>query len=113
MSDPALLSPAARAARPLGYEPDVAPVAVLAAPPLLAVLITGLDVLVLLGMQRWGMRKMEAFIVTLIAVIGACFIIEIFLSHPSWSGIVSGIVPRPLSGAGGEDSELYTAIGIL
>ena len=82
-------------------------------PLLLAVLITGLDVLVLLGMQRWGMRKMEAFIVTLIGVIGACFILEIFLSHPSWSGIVSGVVPRPLSGEGGENSELYTAIGIL
>src|SRR6476469_4095725 len=47
-----------------------------------AVMLTGLDVLVLLAMQRWGIRKMEAFILSLVGMIGACFIVEIFLSRP-------------------------------
>src|SRR5256885_2853337 len=75
-----------------------------AVPLLLAVLITGFDVLILLAMQKWGMRKMEAFIVSLISIIGVCFIIEIFLSKPSWSGIAGGLVPGALPG-GGENSQ--------
>lgn len=73
-----------------------------------AVLVTATDVLLLLAIQRLGVRKMEAFIVVLISTIGACFLIEIFLSKPSAGGIVAGFIPRPLSGA-----ELYVAIGIL
>ena len=71
-------------------------------------LITAADVLVLLAIQRLGVRKMEAFIILLISTIGVCFVIEIFLCKPSIGGIVSGFLPRPLSGA-----ELYVAIGIL
>ncbi|MDB5173345.1 MAG: natural resistance-associated macrophage protein metal ion transporter [Phycisphaerales bacterium] len=82
-------------------------------PLILAVLITGLDVLVLLAMQRWGMRKMEAFVVALIAVIGACFVIEVFLSRPEWAGVAAGLIPRRLSSEGGENSSLYIAIGII
>jgi manganese transport protein len=44
-----------------------------------AVLITALDVLVLLGMQGFGMRMIEAVIVVLIATIGICYFIEIFV----------------------------------
>ena len=69
--------------------------------------------LLLLAMQAWGIRKMEAFILALIATIGACFIVEIFLSKPSWGGIAGGFVPTPLSSAGGDKSSLYIAIGIL
>ncbi len=73
-----------------------------------AVLITGFDVLILLGLQRLGIRKMEAFILGLVFTIGACFIIEIFLSKPSWSGVASGFAPKPL-----RDGQLYIAIGML
>jgi manganese transport protein len=77
-------------------------------PVLWAVLITGTDVLLLLAFQRLGMRKLEAFILVLIGTIGICFLVEIFLSQPSISGIASGFVPRVLAG-----EELYVAIGIL
>lgn len=77
-------------------------------PVLWAVIITGFDVMLLLVIQRFGIRKMEAFIIMLISTIGACFVIEIFLSKPSPGGIAMGLIPRPLSGA-----ELYVAIGIL
>ena len=84
-----------------------------AIPLLAAVLITGLDVLLLLGMQRWGMRKMEMFIVSLISIIGICFVVEIFLCKPAWGMIGAGFVPSPLSSIGGENSSLYIAISII
>ena len=77
-------------------------------PLLWGVVITGGDVLLLLAMQRFGIRKMEAFILLLISTIGLCFIFEIFLCKPSLSGMALGFVPHPLSGM-----ELYVAIGII
>ena len=77
-------------------------------PVLWGVLITGFDVLVLLLIQKAGIRKLEAFILMLVGTIGACFLVEIFLCKPSVSGIASGFIPQYLSGA-----ELYIAIGII
>src|SRR4051812_2626612 len=73
-----------------------------------AVMITGLDVFLLLAIQRLGIRKMEAFIFTLVSIIGLCFIVEIFLSKPSVSGIAGGLVPSSLS-----KEMLFVAVGIL
>lgn len=72
-----------------------------------AVILTGFDTFLLLAIQRYGIRKMEAFILLLVATVGACFVIEVFLSKPSWQGIVGGFIPR-LS-----QESLYVAIGIL
>jgi len=77
-------------------------------PILWAVLITGLDVLLLLGIQRLGIRKMEAFILALITTIGVCFLIEIFLCKPAIGEVAAGLIPQHLTG-----EELYIAIGIL
>jgi manganese transport protein len=76
-----------------------------------AVLITGLDVFMLLAIQRFGIRKMEAFIIMLVMTIGACFIIEIFLSNPSPRGIASGFVPTTEIFTNAQ--MLFIAIGIL
>src|SRR3954453_15131619 len=46
--------------------------------------VTTLDTFVLLGLQRWGMRTMEAVVVALVATIGACFLVEIFLARPDF-----------------------------
>jgi manganese transport protein len=51
---------------------------------------------------------MEAFIVTLVSIVGLCFIVEIFLSKPSPVGIVSGLVPTSL-----DHGALFVAVGIL
>src|SRR5262247_2210095 len=67
-------------------------------PLLWGVLITALDVLLLLALSRLGMRRMEAFIVVLVATIGVCFAIELLLSKPSIAAILSGFVPRDPSG---------------
>lgn len=77
-------------------------------PLLWAVVITGFDVLLLLMIQHLGIRKLEAVIIGLITIIGVCFVIQVFLSDPSWKGIAQGFVPRPLSGGA-----LYIGIGIL
>src|SRR5206468_790836 len=77
--------------------------------PLLAgVLLTAADTLLLLWFQRFGIRAMEAFVLALIAIIGGCFFIEILLSKPVFSEVVTGLIPR-LSGMEG----LYAAIAIL
>jgi len=47
-------------------------------PILWAVIITGFDVLLLLGLQHFGMRWIEALVATLVATIGLCYAIEIF-----------------------------------
>jgi manganese transport protein len=77
-------------------------------PVLWAVLITGGDVLLLLAMQHFGVRKMEALILGLISIIGLCYVVEIFLCKPSPAGIVSGFRPVWLTGG-----ELVVAIGII
>lgn len=48
-------------------------------PLLWAVIITGLDVLLLLALQRFGMRTIEAIVLVLVATIAVCYLIEIFV----------------------------------
>ena len=75
------------------------------------VCLTALDVLAILYLQQKGFRYIEAFVISLIAVIGICFAIEIALSGPSFSGILAGFIPR--SEVLRNPEMLYIAIGIL
>jgi manganese transport protein len=70
--------------------------------------ITALDTFLLLFLQRLGMRKLEVFILSLIAIVGISFFIEIFLAKPSLGEISRGLIPS-LPGA----TALYVAIGII
>src|SRR5246127_501975 len=80
--------------------------------PLLAgVLITALDVLIVLALQGRGFRLIEAFVVTLIASIAACFAYEIFFAQPIWREAAIGFIPRMEILRNRE--MLYIAIGIL
>lgn len=72
------------------------------------VLISLLDTFLLLWLQRLGMRKMEMFIIGMIAIIGGCFVVEMIFAKPDVSGIVSGFVPAIPNKAA-----LYIAIGII
>src|SRR5215217_8379220 len=62
-------------------------------PLLWAVLITVLDTFLLLVLQRYGMRKMEAFIITLVAIIGLSFLVEILMAKPDMGEVVKGFIP--------------------
>jgi manganese transport protein len=77
-------------------------------PIVYGVAITVLDTFLLLFLQRLGMRRMEIFILSLIAVVGLSFFIEIFLAKPAIGEISRGLIPSlPNSTA------LYVAIGII
>ena len=80
--------------------------------PLLAgVIITGLDVLIVLALQGRGFRLVEAFVVTLIATVAACFAYEIFWAQPLWRAAAAGLIPHAEILRNRE--MLYIAIGIL
>ena len=80
--------------------------------PLLAgVVITAFDVMLLLALQRFGFRKLEAFVATLLVVVAGCFAYEVWLARPDWGAVASGFVPRAQILA--NPAMLYIAIGIL
>src|SRR3984957_17500412 len=80
--------------------------------PLLAgVLLTGLDVLIVLGLQGRGFRMIEAMVVALIASIAACFAYEIFFAQPLWRQAAFGLIPT--ADLLRNPEMLYLSIGIL
>jgi manganese transport protein len=74
-------------------------------------LITASDVMLVLYLQTKGFRYIEAIVITLIAIIGGCFLAELIFSKPSVTGILSGFVPGPHIVA--NQGMLYVSIGIL
>ena len=54
------------------------------------VLITGFDVLLLLAFMKFGFRKIEAVIITLVATVAGCFLFEMFLAKPDWTAAARG-----------------------
>jgi manganese transport protein len=76
------------------------------------VLITGLDVLLILLLQRWGFRWVEALVIVLIGTILALFGIQVFLSRPEYLPILRNLfIPSPSIVI--NPDMLYIAIGIL
>ena len=72
-------------------------------PLLWAVIITGLDVLLLLALQRFGMRTIEAIVLLLVATIGVCYFIEIFVlpqTQPSFLEMGRALISPELSPGG-------------
>src|SRR5260370_12892198 len=78
---------------------------------LAGVLIAVFDVRIALALQGRGFGLIEAFVVTLIASIAACFAYEIFFAHPLWREAAIGFIPRAEILRNRE--MLYIAIGIL
>jgi manganese transport protein len=76
------------------------------------VLITGLDVLLILLLQRWGFRYVEALVMALIGTIIAMFGVQLFLSKPEyWPALKNLLVPSPSIIT--NPDMLYIAIGML
>ena len=75
------------------------------------ILLTGVDVFLILALQRFGFRKLEAFIVALLIIIAGCFAYELILARPDLAAVAGGLVPDPEIVA--NPMMLYIAIGIL
>ena len=69
---------------------------------------TVVDTFLLLILQRYGIRKMEAFIISLVAIVGISFLTELVIARPVMSEVVTGFVPIIP-----DNAALYIAIGII
>jgi manganese transport protein len=81
-------------------------------PLLWAVIITGVDVLLLLGMQRFGIRGMESVVLVLVATIALCYFMELFVipeTRPSFLEMGQALVSPGFR----ERGMLFIAIGII
>ncbi len=76
-------------------------------PLLVGVVVTALDTLLVLWLSRYGIRLIEAVILSLIAIVTGCFLVELVWARPVWHEMAAGILPRLNS------DSLYVAIGIL
>ena len=75
------------------------------------VAVTVLDVFLILALQRYGFRKIEAVIVALLLVIAGCFVFELIAARPDLGAAARGLVPSPSILT--DPAKLYLAIGIL
>jgi manganese transport protein len=76
-------------------------------PLLFGVLLTAADTFLILWLSRYGIRLIEAFILSLIAIVTGCFLIELFYAKPELPQLAAGLIPRL------NTESLYVAIGIL
>lgn len=72
------------------------------------VMITALDTFLLLFLLNKGVRKLEAFILVLIAIIGVSFIVEMFIVEPNLGEVAKGVIPSDLG-----NGALYIAIAMI
>ncbi len=80
-------------------------------PLAIGVCITAFDVLIVLFLQSKGFRYVEALVITMIVVVGGCFLAELAFSHPDMRAVTAGLVPR--AEILQNPKMLYVAIGIL
>ncbi|MEO7175837.1 MAG: Nramp family divalent metal transporter [Saprospiraceae bacterium] len=77
-------------------------------PLIYGVSLTVLDTFLLLLLQRYGIRRMEAFIISLVAVVGISFFIQLFIADPDLAAVAGGFIP-----SFADEGALYIAIGII
>jgi len=75
------------------------------------VLITALDVFLILWLQNKGFRWIEAFVISLLVVITACFAIQIFYAKPEWAEVLNGFIPT--TDIIKNPNKLFIALGII
>jgi manganese transport protein len=75
------------------------------------VCLTSLDVLIVLYLQQYRFRYVEALVATLIVCIAGCFAVQIYLARPAPLDVISGFLPS--AGVVRDPGMLYIAVGIL
>ena len=80
--------------------------------PLVAgVVLTGLDVVLVMYLTHRSFRHLEAVVVSLILLIGGCFLVQMILAQPPIRAVLGGFIPTTQILRNPE--MLYIAIGIL
>ena len=77
----------------------------------IGIVLTTLDVFLILLLQRWGFRRLEIFIIALLAIIAVCFGLQIAMAKPNWGAAAAGLVPTADLWRNRE--MLFLALGIL
>ena len=77
-------------------------------PLIWGVCFTILDTFLLMWLQKLGIRKLEAFIISLVLIIGISFFLELVFAKPDFGQVAYGFIPTKLN----KDS-LYIAVGII
>jgi len=72
-------------------------------------LLTALATFLILGLERYGFRPLEAVISTMVGVIAGCYLVETLLAHPAWHSVLHHAVVPQFSGP----ESLFLATGIL
>lgn len=80
-------------------------------PLIYGVILTSLDVLLVLMLQKKGFRYIEAMVISLIALIMVCFIMELIFSRPEFAAVAAGFIPTTEIVT--NPAMLYIALGIL
>jgi manganese transport protein len=75
-----------------------------------AAVVTAIASFVILGLQRFGFRLLEAVIATLVLVIGVCYVIELFYAHPDLAQAGKHAV---IPGFAGSSEALLLSVGII
>ena len=73
--------------------------------------LTVLDVLLVLWLQQHGFRYLEAFIISLLAVVAICLAVTVVMVQPQWRAVFAGFVPNTRTVV--DPAMLYIAIGII
>lgn len=72
-------------------------------------LLTAVATFLILGLQRYGFRPLEAVITVLVGVIAGCYLIETILDKPNWGAIGHHAVTPKFSGT----ESVLLSVGIL
>ena len=85
-------------------------------PLLLCAGVVSINVFFMLLLQARGMRWLEAGVLSLVTVIGLCYVAELWLANADWGAVMAGYLGPKLSGirpAHGWTSDLYVAIAMI
>ena len=74
-----------------------------------AAVLSGIASFVILGLQRFGVRPLEAVIATLVGVIGVCYVAELGFAHPDYTQVLTHAVTPHFGG----NEALLLSVGIL
>ncbi len=78
-------------------------------PTWVGVVLTSMSTMVFLGLQSFGVRKLEAFMASLVGVMSLCFLAEVTFVDAPASSVVAGVVLPRLPGT----KALYIAISLV